>query len=179
MAANMPSGGSKTGSISNTVVMGNNEVTPPSQYYLLTLSIKMETKYGQYMCVVGSEQELGGWKHPVKMKWTEGHVWVLKDMKMPSSVFQYKYVMCRNDNDKEWESGYNRLADLYLLHQEQNPTIKSCQTASVQLQEKWMEYSVNFSIYYPLDEQLEVMRINGEGKELGAWNKGLGPQNMN
>lgn len=38
---------------------------------------------------------------------------------------------------------------------------------------------MNFSIYYPLeDEKNQVMRINGEGKELGAWNKGLGPQTM-
>jgi len=32
-------------------------------------------------------------------------------------------------------------------------------------------------MYYPLEEN-EKMRINGEGKQLGAWNAGKGPQNM-
>ena len=109
------------------------------------------------------------------MKWSEGHVWTLKDVRIPKSVFQYKYLLCEGDKAVQWEQSYNRVTDLYLLHQEQNPTTKSCQTANVVLNDLWETYSVNFSIYYPLDEATEVMRINGEGKELGAWNKGLGP----
>jgi hypothetical protein len=41
----------------------------------------------------------------------------------------------------------------------------------------WESYSVNFSIYYPIDEEAEVMKINGEGKQLGSWNKD-GPLTM-
>ena len=51
------------------------------------------------------------------------------------------------------------------------------ETARVKLLDIWESYTVNFSIYYPLKDN-EFMRINGEGKELGSWNKGLGPIKM-
>jgi hypothetical protein len=45
--------------------------------YSLTFKIKMETKMGESMSVVGSLNELGRWKdfRVAKMKWTEGHIW--------------------------------------------------------------------------------------------------------
>jgi hypothetical protein len=47
--------------------------------YQLKLSVKCETKFGQCLCVVGSVPELGSWKELVHMKWTEGHVWVMRE----------------------------------------------------------------------------------------------------
>lgn len=43
--------------------------------------------------------------------------------------------------------------------------------------DKWESYIVNFSIYYPIDQD-EYMRINGETKALGDWNRGHGPMCM-
>ena len=43
--SNIPKQNGKTGTISNSV-LGNPEIMPPSQYYTLTLKIKMETKFG-------------------------------------------------------------------------------------------------------------------------------------
>ena len=42
----------------------------------------------------------------------------------------------------------------------------------------WETYSVNFSIYYPLSDENECMRIMGEEKEAGKWAQELGPQKM-
>jgi len=44
--------------------------------YQLTLQIHYETKLGEYLCVMGNIEELGGWKtYKCKLKWTEGHIW--------------------------------------------------------------------------------------------------------
>jgi hypothetical protein len=87
--------------------------------YSLTLKIHMETKMGESMSVVGSLNELGRWKNfnVAKMKWTEGHIWVI-NMVLPkqSTVFMYKYVKVVNGNAGSWEQGYNRVADLLSLH---------------------------------------------------------------
>ena len=50
-----------------------------NESYSLTLKIKMETKFGQSMSLVGSLDQLGKWKDfkVAKMKWTEGHIWVI------------------------------------------------------------------------------------------------------
>ena len=52
------------------------------------------------------------------MKWTDGHVWVLEDLLIEATTpyFEYKYVVLNNGNPEHWEGGFNRLADLYLLH---------------------------------------------------------------
>ena len=48
----------------------------PSQYNL-KLRIKMETRPGQSMSIVGSLNQLGRWKdfRVGGMKWSEGHIW--------------------------------------------------------------------------------------------------------
>lgn len=51
------------------------------------------------MCVVGSLAALGNWKQfKAHMKWTEGHIWELKnlDVRGEDGVFQYKYVVLSN-----------------------------------------------------------------------------------
>lgn len=92
-------------------------------------------------------------------------------------VFQYKFVIVEKSGSQTWEGGFNRLADLYLLHQQQNQSEGYFEEAKVSLANHvWEKYSVNFSIYYPLKTN-EVMKINGEGKQLGRWNQD-GPQTM-
>ena len=76
----------------------------------------------------------------------------------------YKYVKVVNGNADSWEQGYNRIADLLSLHQVQNRNLdEPVNVSQVTLYDKWESYTVNFSIYYPIEE-VEKMRINGEGK---------------
>lgn len=69
------------------------------------------------MCVIGSSEELGSWKNfeKARMKWTEGHNWVLESHPVRAPQFQYKYVLMAGDRPSTWERGENRLADLSLL----------------------------------------------------------------
>ena len=76
----------------------------------------------------------------------------------------YKYVKVVNGNADSWEQGYNRIADMLSLHQVQNGTTEEpVKVSQVTLNDQWEGYTVNFSIYYPIEE-VEKMRINGEGK---------------
>ena len=135
--------------------------------YSVTFKIKMETKMGESMAVVGSLNELGRWKNfnQAKMKWTTGHIWVITlEIPKTNTVFMYKYVKVVNGNADSWEQGYNRIADLLSLHQVQNGTSEEpIKVSEVTLNDIWESYTVNFSIYYPIEED-EKMRINGEGK---------------
>ena len=50
------------------------------------------------------------------MKWTEGHIWVLENVKIRSkNFFSYKYVLLKDDTPSCWEKGENRLADMRLM----------------------------------------------------------------
>jgi hypothetical protein len=88
-----------------------------SSKYRLTLRIKYQTNLGESLCVVGDVEELGNWKtFNCQMTWTEGHIWVLKDLLVTSkSHFNYKYVLMEGDKPSTWEAGHNRLADLRKL----------------------------------------------------------------
>jgi len=44
----------------------------------------------------------------------------------------------------------------------------------VELNDVFDRYTVNFSIYFPLQPN-EYMKINGDPEELGFWQKGKGP----
>ena len=68
------------------------------------------------MVVVGSIMQLGKWKsYHAKMRWTEGHIWVLDNVQISEPVFQYKYLVVNNGQKERWESGVNRIADIPLL----------------------------------------------------------------
>lgn len=50
------------------------------------------------------------------MRWTEGHIWVLENLKVTSKpFFNYKYVLMKDNKPMTWEGGHNRIADLRLL----------------------------------------------------------------
>jgi len=46
------------------------------------------------------------------------------------------------------------------------------------LKDEWEHFTVTFSLHYPLDNENEFMRINGDTDKLGNWNKGKGPLKM-
>ena len=143
-----------------------------------TFKIKFETQLGESLCVIGEIEELGSWKNFVgKMKWTEGHIWVLEDLMIKSkSFFSYKYVLMKNEQPEIWEKGQNRIADLRILpDQRPNATTSvnilrepshlaavSKDSKRVELFDTWESFSVKFSIYYPVEnEQLENIHISG------------------
>lgn len=105
----------------------------------LHLSIEYETHFGQYLCVVGSINQLGMWKEYVyDLAWTPGHVWVSKQpIVTDDDMFQYKYVLMKDGKVEKWERGINRIADLKALvksrwnsRQQQNqPTTKAALNA--------------------------------------------------
>ena len=142
-------------------------------FYDIEFTVKYETEFGQEMVILGSIDQLGNWNDlsKGKMKWSDGHVWRLK-IKAYQPVFTYKYVVLNSDGSKRWEQGFNRLADLELLRQENQGSY------NLTMPDKWQRYAVHFSIYYPLKEG-QVMRLMGEGKELGQWARDLnGPFEM-
>ena len=71
----------------------------------LTMRIKYQTNMGESLCVIGDIEELGAWKNfKSRMKWSEGHVWVLDNLFIKSKpCFQYKYVLMKDDKPSTWE----------------------------------------------------------------------------
>ena len=136
--------------------------------------MRYETSFGESLCVVGNIAAIGNWKEfKAHMKWTEGHIWELKnlDIEAKDAVFQYKYVVLNHGKPSKWEDGINRIADLHLLAAENEGR------RTVELRDHFERYTVNFSIHYPLKEG-EFMRINGDPEIMGFWNKGTGPKKM-
>lgn len=73
-------------------------------------------KYGQKLCLVGSNDVLGGWHvdRAVPMNWTEGDIWTV-ELQLPAThngngvQLEYKYVV-RSERDKSavrWKEGNN------------------------------------------------------------------------
>lgn len=72
--------------------------------YSVTFKVGFKTNPGQSLIVVGNIPQLGKWKsYSAKMKWTEGHIWVLKDILISEPVFQYKYLVANNGQPERWE----------------------------------------------------------------------------
>ena len=112
---------------------------------------------------MGSIEQLGNWSDFVcPMHWTEGHIWVTDPILLTQHTFQYKYVLKESNGHTIWESGYDRLADLRLLpnqddsatgyednaqtHQETKISLKT-----VAIQDEWETYLVKFQVNCELD----------------------------
>lgn len=79
--------------------------------------MRVETKFGQSVCIVGSIKELGEWNEfKFHCEWTEDHHWVTKQPIITQSpFFRYKYVLLEDGNLKGWERGIDRIAQLTIL----------------------------------------------------------------
>lgn len=147
--------------------------------YKVTLKVPYETIIGQSLFVMGSIPELGNWTEFVcPMTWTEGHIWVTKDLVVHSQpIFQYKYVIKQEHGETIWEGGMDRIADLTILVN-QNKDMPKPSVKHVQLQDEWEHFAVKFSVNYNLDNDYYNVRINGSREELGDWKDGSGPVQM-
>jgi hypothetical protein len=113
-----------TNGITIESLLDPNHVEDDTSSYKLTLRIKFQTSMGESLAVVGDIKELGCWNQFADMQWTEGHVWVLKNLAISSkSYFSYKYVLMKDGKPEVWEQGENRLADLRKLGDQDAPLI--------------------------------------------------------
>lgn len=106
--------------------------------YNLSFKIQFETSFGQHMCVVGSTPELGEWKKYIKLKWTDGHIWVSETpIPIENNIFKYKYLLLDSDQTL-WESSSDRVADLRLFPE-----------PSVEFYDVWEKFKLELAINYP------------------------------
>lgn len=122
--------------------------------YNLTLKVTYKTKWGQEIGVVGNIPQLGNWdpRKALKMRWTNGHVWVADGIRINESrgektYFMYKYVLLNENNQNQYERGLDRIADLKLLNSEtgyNNYIQYQPEVKNVQIFDEWEQYSVKF-----------------------------------
>eukprot|EP00741_Cyanophora_paradoxa_P017262 tig00020961_g16673.t1 len=87
--------------------------SPRVQRVPVRFQIFKKTSVGDAVYVVGDVKELGAWKHPVKLRWSEGHIW-RGEIQIPQSCsrFEYKYVFGDSTGKQMSESGANRTGRL-------------------------------------------------------------------
>eukprot|EP00347_Sterkiella_histriomuscorum_P011252 403373163 len=175
---------------------------PHTKCYQVQFQINYQTDYGQDVYIIGSIPELGknsqnnlltlSFKEVgnhllrnqngqlqdnrcIYIYFDQGHNWVSNVLTVAKDFFEYKYVIVETSSKKaiRWEQGFNRIADLKLLDQQQTNS-----TNHLIQKDEWDRFTIVFSIFYPLKDENEYMRINGDIEQLGMWNKGTGPERL-
>eukprot|EP00922_Rhytidocystis_sp_ex-Travisia-forbesii_P043304 GHVS01064626.1.p1 GENE.GHVS01064626.1~~GHVS01064626.1.p1 ORF type:complete len:230 (-),score=35.20 GHVS01064626.1:817-1506(-) len=84
----------------------------------VTFTIKVDTRFGQNVHIVGSSSHLGNWstRASVLMEWSSGNIWTatvnLGNSASEPGVVEYKYIVKEsNGNNVEWEYGDNHILD--------------------------------------------------------------------
>lgn len=94
------------------------------------------------------------------------------------AIFQYRYVLLKEHEERpvNWERGVDRIADLKIL-----PEIKMFDILlpknvkiikSVQLADTWQKYDLNLTVFHPILDQNEQLRLQGSADGLGNWDHG-------
>ena len=76
----------------------------------INFEIKYDTKYGEEIGVLGSNNELGFWNinNIFYLNWNDGNIWKGKIyVNKPYINFEFKFVLCSCRNIKFWENGDN------------------------------------------------------------------------
>ncbi|XP_052189149.1 phosphoglucan, water dikinase, chloroplastic isoform X2 [Diospyros lotus] len=77
----------------------------------LIVHLNHQVQFGEHVVIMGSTKELGLWRKPVGMNWTEDG-WVCEmDLKGGDSI-EYKFVIVNKEKSVFWESGDNRILKL-------------------------------------------------------------------
>lgn len=90
----------------NTLLRKDNEIIISK----VTFEMTYQTQLGQELGVIGSINPLGNWNqdNALRMKWTEGNVW-LKEIPLDNSQgFDFKFIFVVNSKVQKWEDGDNR-----------------------------------------------------------------------
>ncbi|KAJ6814220.1 phosphoglucan, water dikinase, chloroplastic-like [Iris pallida] len=80
---------------------------------LVRARLAHQVSFGDHVAVVGSAEDLGSWKKPVPMDWTE-HGWVADLRLRAGDSIEFKFVIRSGADEKKvvWENGNNRTLSL-------------------------------------------------------------------
>lgn len=77
----------------------------------LNVRLDHQVKFGEHVAILGSMKELGSWKKPIRMNWTESG-WVCQLELKGGESLEYKFVIVGKDKRMQWEGGNNRVLKL-------------------------------------------------------------------
>ncbi|KAL2928069.1 Phosphoglucan water dikinase chloroplastic [Bienertia sinuspersici] len=78
---------------------------------LLSILLEHQVQFGENVVILGSNKELGSWKKPVTMAWTENG-WVSNIELTAGDSVEFKFVIMGKDKSLTWESGDNRVIQI-------------------------------------------------------------------
>ena len=76
----------------------------------IKFEIKYDTKYGEEVGILGSNNELGNWNinNIFHLRWNNGNIWIGNiNINEPYINFEFKFVITFNKEIKKWENGEN------------------------------------------------------------------------
>jgi len=152
----------------------------------VTLRIRYKCEQGEHMAVCGNIPEIGEWKKFVELKWTEGDLWETKvPIQTRKSHFYYKFILMNNGEKVKFEEGVDRIADLVILpeiaHPSQSPDgVHKLKKGKyplkfVELNSEWESFNVIFSVFHPLVNSDDQMRLYSEDPLFKAGSYGNPP----
>lgn len=148
---------------------------PSAPCYGVVFKIRYKTKIGEKLCVVGSIHTLGNWtEFKCHLTWTNDHVWTSVKPVLISEqedIFQYKYVVLHENDHRllDFEKGLDRVADLKILPEIKSPKEDNV-IKNVELVDTWEKFKLKLSVFYPQQDQIDVISVRGSCPELGGWN---------
>ncbi|KAL2924032.1 Phosphoglucan water dikinase chloroplastic [Bienertia sinuspersici] len=103
---------------------------------LLSILLEHQVQFGESVVVLGSNKELGSWKKPVTMAWTENG-WVSNIELTAGDSVEFKFVIMGKDKSLTWESGDNRVIQIpekgnFTLICHWNMTVEALELLSVE-----------------------------------------------
>lgn len=139
----------------------------------LYLRIYYKCGEGQSIAVSGSIPGLGDWQEFTELKWTTGDYWVtMEPILSMKHYFRYKYVLFDAKQKKriQWERGVDRIADLAILepidrvpgtNRVVQRMVGTKHLRSVEIEDVWEEFTVEFSVNHPSKDLQDVMMLDG------------------
>ncbi|EPR58878.1 starch binding domain-containing protein [Toxoplasma gondii GT1] len=105
----------------------------------VVFKIPIHTRFGQNVCLVGSDATVGGWiaEKAVNMIWTDNSVWCC-ELKFPRETtrVEYKYLI-KEGNYVIWEPGQNHVVDLRRLQELGQPNLSRGVESARVIQDSW------------------------------------------
>ncbi|KAK9671379.1 hypothetical protein RND81_12G026300 [Saponaria officinalis] len=77
----------------------------------LCILLEHQVQFGESVVIFGSNKELGSWKKPLSMNWTENG-WICNLEMRGGESMEFKFVIVGNDKSLRWESGDNRVLQI-------------------------------------------------------------------
>ncbi|CBZ55356.1 4-alpha-glucanotransferase family protein,related [Neospora caninum Liverpool] len=105
----------------------------------VVFKVPVQTRFGQNVCLVGSDATLGSWiaEQAVNMIWTQNNIWQC-ELKFPRETtrVEYKYLI-KEGNYVIWEPGQNHVLDLRRLQELVQPNMSRGVEAARVIQDSW------------------------------------------